>query len=53
MRENNDNLLAEAWWVMLNSPDLYAILYSSQITQRLLSIFMHFYDMPYLVDTSL
>ena len=23
MRENNDNLLAVAWWVILNSLDLY------------------------------
>ena len=23
MRENNENLLAMAWWVILNSPDLF------------------------------
>ena len=26
MRKNNENLLAVAWWVILNSPDLYAVL---------------------------
>ena len=25
MRENNENLLAVAWWVILNSPDLFVI----------------------------
>ena len=25
MHENNDHLLAGAWWVILNSPDLYII----------------------------
>ena len=23
IRKNNENLLAVAWWVILNSPDLY------------------------------
>ena len=26
MRENNENLLAVAWWVILNSPDLLMVL---------------------------
>ena len=26
MRENNENLLAVAWWVILNSPDLFYII---------------------------
>ena len=27
MRENNENLLAGAWWVILNSPDLLLLIF--------------------------
>ena len=26
MRENNENLLVGAWWVIINSPHLYTLL---------------------------
>ena len=50
MRENNENLLAVTWWVILNSPDLFIFVLEENKLNKLWKNNVYLVDFKYLLE---